>query len=352
MEKITLFFRQGSSNKVYQAAIESKDGLFTVNFAYGRIGNTLQTGSKTSSPVPYDEAKAIYNKLIREKTSKGYTPIEDGTRYQQSDRQATGILPQLLNPIDENQLAVLLTDSHHVMQEKFDGRRLLIRKLGDTVTGINKLGLVVGLPLIIVEEIRVSESDFVIDGEIVGEEYHVFDLLSLDGGDCRLSCYRERFLALTNLMAKFCHLHISLVETAHTPFQKGVLFDQMKVRGREGVVFKQADAVYTSGRPNSGGSQFKFKFHETASFIVSRVNGKRSVALALLDGNVEIPVGNCTIPPRREIPAVGSIVEVRFLYAFRGGSIYQPVFLGVRDDITAGECTLDQLKFKAEGLAA
>ena len=51
METITLYFRQGSSDKIYQAAIEPKDGGFTVNFAYGRRGSTLSTGTKTQSPV-------------------------------------------------------------------------------------------------------------------------------------------------------------------------------------------------------------------------------------------------------------------------------------------------------------
>jgi len=130
MEQITLYYRQGSSDKIYQAAIEPKDGGFVVNFAYGRRGTTLQTGTKTNSLVSYDAAKLIYDKLVREKTAKGYTPGEDGTPYQHSDKQATGILPQLLNTVDEAQLAVLLSDSNHVMQEKFDGRRLLIQKQG------------------------------------------------------------------------------------------------------------------------------------------------------------------------------------------------------------------------------
>ena len=34
------------------------------------------------------------------------------------------------------------------------------------------------------------------------------------------------------------------------------------------------------------------------------------------------------------------------------GSLYQPVYLGVRDDITAAECTRDQLKFRREEVAA
>jgi bifunctional non-homologous end joining protein LigD len=36
----------------------------------------------------------------------------------------------------------------------------------------------------------------------------------------------------------------------------------------------------------------------------------------------------------------------------RGGSLYQLVYLGVRDDIPPGECTVDQLKYKAESAAA
>jgi bifunctional non-homologous end joining protein LigD len=114
-------------------------------------------------------------------------------------------------------------------------------------------------------------------------------------------------------------------------------------------VFKHDDAPYTSGRPASGGPQLKFKFHATASLIVASVNkGKRSVALALLDGQKRIAVGNVTIPPNAAVPATGAIVEARYLYAFKGGSLYQPVYLGVRDDLDANACTMTQLKFKPE----
>ncbi len=53
------------------------------------------------------------------------------------------------------------------------------------------------------------------------------------------------------------------------------------------------------------------------------------------------------------IPAVGAVADCRYLYSFReSGSIYQPVYLGVRDDIPAEDCTTAQLKYKAEPLAA
>jgi len=60
-------------DKVYQATIEPEGGLFIVNFAFGRRGSTLGTGTKTASPVDHDTAKGIYDKLVNEKRAKGYT---------------------------------------------------------------------------------------------------------------------------------------------------------------------------------------------------------------------------------------------------------------------------------------
>ena len=39
MESTTLYFKQGSSDKEYHAAIEPKDGGYIVTFAYGRRDN-------------------------------------------------------------------------------------------------------------------------------------------------------------------------------------------------------------------------------------------------------------------------------------------------------------------------
>src|SRR6266700_7691375 len=110
IERISLYYKEGSSDKVYQAAIEPKGELFVVNFAFGRRGSTLNTGTKTSSPVDYETAKNTYDKLVREKMAKGYTPGENGAPYRHSDKadRVTGILPQLLNPIDYIEVKRLL----------------------------------------------------------------------------------------------------------------------------------------------------------------------------------------------------------------------------------------------------
>ena len=126
------------------------------------------------------------------------------------------------------------------------------------------------------------------------------------------------------------------------------MFDRLKAEGREGVVFKNITAPYTPGRPASGGTQLKHKFCETASFVVGKVNAKRSVSLLLNNDSGLVDAGNVTIPPNHDIPQSGDVVECRYLYAFKeSGCIFQPVYLGTRDDITADECVVSQLKFKS-----
>jgi predicted DNA-binding WGR domain protein len=98
LENITLYYREGTSDKVYQCAIEPAGERFVVNFAYGRRGSTLNTGTKTNVPVDYEDALRIFNKLMKEKQGNGYMPGQSGTPYQtpETAERFTGILPQLL----------------------------------------------------------------------------------------------------------------------------------------------------------------------------------------------------------------------------------------------------------------
>ena len=359
-ERITLYYREGSSDKVYQASIEPQGEGFVVNFAYGRRGSTLQTGSKTSEPVDYDSAKKIYDKLVREKKAKGYTEGPDGTPYQHTNKEdrVTGLLPQLLNPIEEQEVKRLLQDPAWCLQEKFDGRRVLVRKAGAEIHGINRKGLVVALPGPVAEAANalqfksavtgeVTES-CLLDGECIGDTFYAFDLLE-GQGDLRSAPYELRYLALSNLLHESPGNKgvIRLVETAWDTATKVEMLQSLKDRRAEGVVFKEIDAPYTIGRPNSGGPQLKFKFYATCSAVVSKINDKRSVELRLLNGNGWIPVGNVTIAVNFQVPEVGQVVEIRFLYAFReSNALYQPVYLGPRQDIEQHECVLSQLKYK------
>ncbi|MDM8539422.1 WGR domain-containing protein, partial [Desulfobacterales bacterium HSG17] len=123
-ENITLYFKQGSSDKIYTASLEqAENNLFIVNFAYGRRGATLKTGTKTQKPVDYELAKKTYDKLVKSKTAKGYKPGEDGPQYVHTDNDAreTGVQCQLLNFIEESQVAQYINDDEWQAQEKHDG---------------------------------------------------------------------------------------------------------------------------------------------------------------------------------------------------------------------------------------
>jgi len=344
-EKITLFYKQEKSDKVYKAALEEKEGLFIVNFAYGRRGATLKTGTKTQSPVDYEKAKKIYDKLVNSKAEKGYVPDEDSSDYvYETDKVKTGIHCQLLNPIDEETLQEYIDNKDWWAQEKMDGKRMLIQK-AEELTAINRKGFSVGAPQAIMDSAAKSSHTFIIDGEAIGDELFVFDLLSLDGKDIKPKSYSERYDLLCQLELTDA---IKVVSTSKSKTEKTKLAERLKSVGSEGIVFKKHNSHYHAGRPNSGGDQMKFKFYDTASVIVSKVNDKRSVGMSLLENGKEIFVGNVTISVNKEIPKEREIIEVRYLYAYKGGSLYQPTFLHIRTDIDEKECLLSQLKYKQE----
>jgi bifunctional non-homologous end joining protein LigD len=176
----------------------------------------------------------------------------------------------------------------------------------------------------------------------------VFDLLQLHGRDIRGQPYRDRLFALNQVISGDFGF-LKLADTAFDTRAKVALLEKLTRENREGIVFKKLCAPYVAGRPASGGDNLKRKFYETASFIVGKVNGKRSVSLKLLNGKCFVDAGNVTIPPNRPVPKTAAVVEVRYLHAFReSGCIYQPVYLGERTDIDRGNCLVSQLKYKAE----
>jgi bifunctional non-homologous end joining protein LigD len=348
MRSATLHYREGSRDKVYQAAIEPRNNLFVVTFAYGRRGTTLQTGIKTQTPVDLPTAEQVFDKLVREKTAKGYKQIDSGTPYQQPDQPntSTGIRPQLLNAIDEAEASKLMSDANWCLQEKKDGKRLLIKKDSGKIIGINRRGLPCSLPVPVVQELVDFECDFILDGEIVDDTYFIFDLLLYGERTWMLRPYQERLNAMRALFSDMRD-HVLLIETIHDQFDKMERLRELQKVRAEGVVFKLLSAPYAPGRPNTGGPALKYKFTTTGSFIVAGINKSRSVSLKLWQQDRTI--GNVTIPPNHLVPRKGAVVEVRYLYAFRGGSLFQPVYLGQRDDIDEYHCVGSQLKFKQEG---
>ena len=356
---IELRSTEGGADKVYIVAMASEPEMsgYSVSYQNGRRGGTLASGMKTKAPVSYAEARAVVAKLLKEKIGKGYKVHAEGQTFIVAiGKTDTGIRPMLLNPITRDEAVSLLRTGRFALQEKHDGeRRMLIVKDGD-VKGVNRKGQEVGLPQSIISAASILP-DCVIDGEQIGDAYHAFDLIEHSGADLRSSPFLTRLEGLRTLAPLLIQGAITTSRTVTTIDEALDMMRHVEERGGEGIVLKQMDATYGSGRPNSGGPALKLKFVQTASCIVMMRNEQRSVGLGLItDDDAAFEdmafVGNVTIPANHAIPAVGAVVEVRYLYAFRSGSLFQPVYLGERPDLDRSEARASQLVYKDEARAA
>lgn len=372
----SLEFRSGSSDKVYHIWIENVGANHTVKFQYGRRGSTLVEGIKIG-PTHAKAAQNAYHKVLAEKLGKGYKemPKRTGPVGKSGPVGVTGVAgtpgpikrrvigvadesgkvvtlgnvvsPQLLNPIGEEHLMKLIKDDKWIMQEKHDGKRMMLsRTRKGKLTAFNRSGKEITPPEEYCSALqKFGNYHFIIDGEACGPVFYVFDILALESTDCSTQSLEDRLSLLGMLMRSVPEQDtIRMVYTAFTRKQKDNLLRAVKESGREGIAAKDSTAPYTSGRPHSMGPALKFKLVESVSCQVTKVNDKRSVMLMLQKG---VHVGSVTIPVNHEIPEVNDIVEVQYLYAYKGGSLYQPVYKGKRDDIDQPD-SISKLKYKPE----
>jgi len=358
-ERTELYFRQGSSDKLYHLQLENVDERWSVQAQWGRRGSALQRDVKANE-VSYDEAKRVYDRVLREKMGKGYqiaqattngdTPISVGFP---SAKEHSGHIPELLTPIEEPEALRLADDASWWFQQKFDGRRLAVRKADGKYSGINKLGQIIPIDSRLSEALDfVQAKAFLADGEITDSHFFIWDLLSVNDSDLRAEPYEIRYVHLTRLF-RGVHQTLRVCETAMTPKAKRSFVKIMHDVNAEGFVCKNRYAAYAGGR---AGQHFKCKFVVAASFIVGpkpekKANdGHRSIAVYLLDDNRQRFMGTVGVPDRYRLPKEGEVVEVQYLYCHPGpdGKLIQSKYFGkVRDDIEIAECSVSQLKVKA-----
>jgi len=344
IQSVSLFYTDGSSNKEYNVVLEQHvDSTCSVNFSYGRRGNATSTGTKTNSPVSLAEAQKAYNKLVNEKQGKGYVADGDAKPFStvSSDtaKQSTGLFPQLLTPIDVTDMERYINDDRYLAQEKLDGKRIMAQSELSGVTTSNRKSLPCGVPKEIEQGVGVFRGT-ILDGEMIGSNYHVFDLLKLGGVNWEKESCLARFRMLEVMMAKLKPQNLVLVRCAETTQEKRDLVKSLA--HKEGVVFKLKSAVY---KPGKGETQVKCKFWSDVSVQVIKVNDKASIQVGVMSNGNLIPVGNVTTNGHVQ-PNVGDVVDVKYLYAYKGGSLYQPAYRGVRGDHDCDD--ISTLKFKSE----
>jgi bifunctional non-homologous end joining protein LigD len=303
---------------VYKAEVAPSGEGWIVNFWFGPRTGTLQSGTKTKAPVSKDEALKIWERVVREKKAKGYHEGTDAPAYTESDGSSrdTGLRPMLLTPATEEELMTFLGDPEWGAQEKLNGKRILIRSAKGTVVAANRRGLACSIPKEVASWL--AECEGVFDGEMVGSTYIPFDLLEAQGGDCRSAGYEDRHAMLRFLLAG--RKGIAPAPLAFTAAEKRSLYDALKRRNAEGIVFKRlAGAGYTPGAVVNlaRAHAVKIKFYASLECeVIGWNSGRQSIGLGVYDASGELVcVGNVTVPMKYATDIVArSVVQVRYLY--------------------------------------
>lgn len=347
---------EGSTDKEYQIHMQELDDGFIVFGMNGRRGSSLKIQQKTNGiSVSEVEASEIYSSLLKKQLKKGYTLSESGVKFEgASDAgRVTGFSVQLLNEVSISLVDKFIDDDDWMCQQKIDGERRPLGVGDGGAFGANRLGLSTPIPENIASALLAIGGKVHLDAEAVGSCAIVFDLTSIDDSDLTCLGAQKRYERLESVISGLSEefkASLVLLPTAFTSKDKRLLFDACKKENQEGVVFKRKDSPYTANRPASGGNQLKLKFWKYSHVIFDDLNsGKRSVPFHQFDCNgVKVSLGNVTIPPNSPIPSPGSVGIVKYLYAFKGGSLFEPVFQGLDSSVSPADCLTSSLVFKGK----
>lgn len=371
-ESAVLECRSCGHSKRYQVQLVQSESGWSVLCQSGKIGSAMIDQPNKATATDYTHAKKAFNQVIKEKLSKNppYHLIEGekpalpaGGRI--VDRDVV-FSPELLTRVTEQEAIAYARRDRYWFQQKRDGVRLTVVVRDGNIFGLNKSGQTVKLDARLQSSVKIlveSEgiASLMLDGEWEGSGYWVWDLLHYSlKGTCvteettQSMPYRMRMGILVQLLTyadeprwKLMHY----VPSARTLQEKISFLKRMKDENAEGICIKDAEAPY---RPGRNGQHMKFKFELTASVIVGKKekeNGHRSMGLYVVNGSGRLRyVGDVGVPDKYDLPPMGAVVEVRYLYAHGSdGKLAQAKYFGrVRTDIEAHECTAEQLRVKQE----
>lgn len=350
-EKTSLYSREGGADKQYTVWLEEQAAGFTVQFQFGPRGGTVQGGTKTKAPVSQEEARKIYEKVLKEKRAKGYSEGEDAPSFSQTEgAKDSGLRPMLLTDASSEDPETYLADPSWGAQQKMNGKRIMIRTTAGGVVGSNRRGLECPIPEIVRTELAYGDAD--LDGEMIGDVYHAFDLLQMGDRDFRQEPYSERHAELDSWRPTL--KHFKTVPLVIGEKAKRALYEKLQADHQEGIVFKKLAGVYLPGKVENlkKSVAVKVKFYTEGSFLVLDWNkGTSSVQVAALDGKKTISVGNVTVAAKYvDQIKKGDVIRVRYLYATAAEQLYQPCLDATDDGSVIASGSADKLSsLKHEG---
>lgn len=237
---------------------------------------------------------------------------------------------------------VYLDNGKYLVQQKLDGERLLVQIGGGKAVGFNRKGAQVpssDIPAFFHGPINTQEMIF--DGEMIGKTFYAFDIIIDMKHDFEERANILRFWKRANFT------DVRVVATPKPGQTQAEFVNEVRDHGGEGVILKLKTGLYRPGKRTL--ESIKYKFVQTCDVIVTELNRDGSelgVSTATIHNGALVDAGGCKVPPEAlPLLKVGSVIEVRYLYAMPSHRLYQPVWVKLRTDKDYSECTTDQLKY-------
>jgi ATP-dependent DNA ligase len=267
----------------------------------------------------------------------------------------------------DHEVEPYLTDDRWVMQQKFDGARVMMVYdeaddsflWGDGTTPIKFSAALLKLPALeaemrrllpMIQALRGHDGRVIFDGELIIEsgEYHVFDVLSVYPD----SPLRTRLSMLDHLYDCYDRQLVQVVETYRGEDAKRRFWAQVNGAGVEGAVSKHLDSTYEPGKRST--QWLKHKLVKSCECLVleasrefkpnSQVVKMGSATLGVFDASgTLIRIASASLIGKELTIEPGSVVEVNYLYRQEGGALVQPRIVRQRHDRTAADCVESQI---------
>jgi len=252
---------------------------------------------------------------------------------------------------NENRVVDLITSPSYCMQQKMDGRRLIIAKSGQGITCYNKRYEPAIAPKWMLDAVDLlPDGPWGFDGELVDNEYFIFDMTAMPGSNKDLP-FDERQLALQVTIKGWRHPQIHKLKTWYDPDAKFMQLLYLRHAGAEGVILRPRDV-----NPLFTGQIYKYKFYQSVDAVVTdlKAGGKQAITVAVFHKGGLCDIGNAKVdyPTQNKMKTYTTVVEIRHRGLSKdiedGGRMIEPVFLRIRDDKPSFTCSSAQLTIRGE----
>lgn len=275
------------------------------------------------------------------------------------------LIPQLAESVDKKTLPTYVVDDRYYFEQKVDGHRKCIVVENSKVQVIGRDGQQTGLPM--AHRFQLP-GGWIFDGELVGDIFWVFDLVSAGNQVGPDDPYSWRRDVLDNLAPSLECDDVKVLPCARTTEEKLALCKQVIENGGEGIMIKDASHTYQSGKRHRG--LLKAKFVKDVDAYITRFGvglsssgsgqPKANCELAVKNDNGdEVIIGECIIHPKERLltctydefqsgdGSLTCVVTVNYLYVVNPDKprLVQPTRIRPRFDKAPDECLLSQLRF-------